>query len=137
MPVCKNIQVARSKVCIGDMGEQILIVQRTIGPPVIGSVDPVTTFITLLQPFAAVKSIALSSGLPRRFDGINIEDTPTHEIYINYDATIWPLDSDNVFIKFGLRNFRIVGVDNMDEQNLTIRILVTERGVESLAGSEA
>jgi len=137
MPVCKKITVTRSKVCIGDMGELIDIVERSIGPPAIGSIDPVTTFTTILQPWAAVKSISLSSGLPRRFDGINIEDTPTHEIYINYDATIWPLDSDNVFIKFDNRNFRIVGVDDMDEQKLTIRILVTERGVESLAGSEA
>ena len=138
MPICKKINSTRSTICSGDMNHLITIVNRTILPPPIGEVDPQTVFTTLLQPWAIVKSISLTGGAPRRFDYINIEDRPTHEIYIFFDADIWPLDSDNVFVTLeDGRKFRIVGVDDMDEQHLTIQMLVTERGVGSLAGSYA
>ncbi len=134
MPVCKTIKVERSKICTGDMNNQIDILQRDIKPPAIGDIDPITVFTSLLTPWAAVKTVKET----RRFDGINTEDRPTHEIFIFYDSAIWPLNSDNNFIRLeDGRRLRIVGSEDLDEQKLTIRILCTERGVEALAGSEA
>jgi len=134
MPVCKTIQVTRSKICSGDMDNQIDIIRRDILPPAIGEIDPRTVFTSMLKPWAAVTTVKET----RRFDGINTEDRPTHEIFIFYDPAIWPIDSDNNFVRLDDgRRLRIVGSEDINEQKLTIRLLCTERGVESLAGSEA
>ncbi len=134
MPVCKTIKVERSKICTGDMNNQIDILQRDILPPAIGDIDPITVFTSILTPWAAISTVKET----RRFDGINTEDRPTHEIFIFYDSAIWALDSDNNFIRLeDGRRLRIVGSEDLNEQKLTIRILCTERGVEVLAGSEA
>ena len=138
MPICKPIQVTRQKICTGDMDQQVDILRRDILPPGIGDIDPRVTFTSILKPWAAVKTSGLSGGNPRRFEGINIEDQPTHDIFINWDSTIWPLDSDNNFVLLeDGRRLRIVGAEDINEQKLTIRMLCTERGVASLAGSEA
>lgn len=138
MPICKPIKVIRSKICIGDMDQQVDILKREILPPGIGEIDPQIVFTSILKPWAAIKTSSLSGGASRRFDGINIADQPTHDIFINYDYAIWPLDSDNNFIRLeDGRRLRIIGVEDINEQKLTIRISCTERGIESLAGSEA
>ncbi len=68
MPICKTIKTTRTKICTGDMTARIDLLLREILPPAIGDVNPITVFTSILQPFAAVKSISLSSGSPRRFD---------------------------------------------------------------------
>jgi hypothetical protein len=137
MPECIYKKSKKTVLCAGDMNDQITLVTRTIGAPTIGTSDPTTTFTTLLQPFAIFETLSLSASASRRFDGVNIEDRPTHKALIYYDSTIWPLDSDNVFVEFDDRRFRIVGVTDLNEMKTTIEILCTERGVDTLAATEA
>ena len=86
MPACKTIKVTRNKICTGDMDQQVDILKREILPPAIGDVNPITDFTSILKPWATVKTLALAGSNPRRFDGINIEDVPTHEIFIYFDS---------------------------------------------------
>jgi len=138
MAICENIKITKSRICTGDMDQKITLQNRTIVAPDFGELNPTTTYTTILEPYAAVATISLMGGAVRRFDGVNINDTPTHQIYIFYDATIWPLDSDNTFILLeDGRRLRIVGVDDMNEMHETIRLLCTERGIDTQAGTEA
>lgn len=138
MPVCKRLKVTNTYICAGDKSQQIKLINRQIMPPALGDINPQTIFTTILEPYALVQTIETGSGGTRRFDGINVEDKPTHDVFIDFDSTIWPLDSDNVFVRLeDGRRLRIVAVANINEQNLTIAISATERGVEVFAGSEA
>ena len=134
MPICVNKKVKKTALCSGDMDKLISIVQRVISPPLIGSINPVTTFTSILDPWAMVETVDTFS---RRFSGINIENRPTHIFSIFYDDTIWTLDSDNNFIKFDDRLFRIIRAADLNELKVTIQMLCTERGVDSLEGSKA
>jgi len=137
MAICEIKKVKKVKLCSGDMENIIDIVSRTIGAPTIGSSDPKTTFETLASPWAVVETIGLSGSNARRFAKINIEDRPTHIFSIFYDSVLWPLDSDNNFVEFDDRRFRIVGATDLNEMKTTIEILGTERGADSLAGTKA
>lgn len=137
MPICESKKIKKVRLCTGDKQHKIKLVTRSTGAPTIGTVNPSTTFTTLLEPWASVETLGLSGSASRRFDSVNIEDRPTHVTSIDYDDSIWPLDSDNVFVEFDNRRFRIVGVTDLNEMKTTIEILCTERGVDTLAATEA
>lgn len=137
MPVCVTKKIEKVRLCTGDKQDKIAIVTRSIGAPTVGTVSPSTTFTTLLEPWAAVETLGLSGSSTRRFDSINIEDRPTHIMSIDYDDSIWPLDSDNVFVQFDSRNFRIVGVTDLNEMKTTIELLCKERGISSKEAAKA
>lgn len=137
MAICEYKKVKKVKLCSGDMDKVIDIVSRVITSPVIGSSDPVTAFTTLASPWSIVETIDLSSGKYRYFASVNIDDRPTHKFSIYYDPALWPLDSENNFIEWDDRRFRITGVKDLNEMKTTIEILGTERGVDSLAATKA
>lgn len=137
MPICSYKKKKKTVLCAGDMTDKIKLVNRSIGPPTIGTNDPVTTFTTILEPWAIVETLDLSGSSQRYFSSVNIEDTPTHKISIFYDATIWPLDSDNTFVEMNDRRFRIVGTKDLNELKTTIEILCTDRGINTLGATEA
>lgn len=129
--ICDSVVVKRSKICSGDMSHKIDLQERRTGSPAIGSMNPSVIFTTLLSPWCVIKTIDLSGGASRRFNNVNVEDRPTHEIFIYYDPSIFPLDSDKVFVLLpDGRRLRIVGVTNLNELDTTISLLCTERGLD-------
>lgn len=139
MPICEFRRRKKIKLCVGDKEDVVQLQSRSVGPPALNSVDPVVAFTTFNSPWASVNTLNLSGSQQRYFDSINTNDRPTHEILVDYDPDIWqPLDSDNNFalLESG-RRLRIVGAQDINEQKTTISILCTERGVDTLAGTEA
>lgn len=137
MPICVSKKVKKVKLCSGDMNDTIDIVSRTISAPTLGTSDPKTTFTTIASPWAVIETIDLSGGSARYFESVNVNDRPTHKFSIFYDADIWPLDSDNNFVEFDSRRFRIVGAKDLNEMKTTIEILCTERGVDTKDATKA
>jgi len=137
MPICVAKKKKKTKLCTGDMQDKIKLVTRSMGAPTIGTINPSTAFTTLLEPWSIFETLGLSGSAARLFEGVNIEDRPTHKASIFYDATIMPLDSDNVFIEHNDRRFRIVGVTDLNEMKTTIEILCIERGVDTKEATKA
>lgn len=137
MVECVAKKVKKVKLCSGDMNDIIDIVRRSIEAPKVGTSSPQTTFTSIAKPWAITETIDLSGSNAKRFEKVNINDRPTHKWLIYYDADLWPLDSENNFIIFDSRRFRIISATDLNEMKETIEILCTERGVDSLEATEA
>jgi head-tail adaptor len=66
-----------------------------------------------------------------RFDGVNVEDRPTHIFTARYDDEIMALEEGNNFIRFKSRLFRILDAKINDEDDIFIDIVTTERGIDT------
>lgn len=128
MPICKKIKADHRKVCIGDMRWLIDIYNPNITPPNINpSVDYTITKVPLYTVFAAVKTIPNVT----IFDGMNKEQTVSHEFYIRF---IPDLDS-NMNIRYpagtGLY-YNIVYAENFENRNEFILLKCNLKGFESV-----
>lgn len=133
MVVCKSRRIPLTKVCAGDLTDPIQIVRRDLTPPALGQGKPSETFSVISSPWAGVETVRGT----RRFFGINIEKSATHLFIIRYNPELPLLDSDNYFVNFKARYFRIVRVTNNDEEDWFMILQCAERGEDNKEASEA
>jgi hypothetical protein len=134
MAKCKRLQLPVVKICAGDLRHRTNIVDRVLGTPAPGQIQPPITFTPLKSNVPT--GIQTVSGTAR-FDGVNIEDRPTHIFIYRRESVIEFLEHGNNFIQLGTRVFRTLNVEIKDEDPNYIAVTATERGVDTQAASEA
>lgn len=80
MAICKKIRRVDKKVCIGAMNRKIILLDRSIVPPVNGSVD-------FDEAFSGGKTVWANIVSKRGavfFDSSNTANSNSHDIYIRY-----------------------------------------------------
>ena len=121
----KKTKVRRRGPAIGSMRHKITLDSRDIVTPVYGSVDFTEEFV----PVVAWASITTPIGKVV-FDEVGDEVAVTHEFKVRYDAS---LTSQKYLRKSDGRRFRILSVENFDEDNIYMRLITTDRGLNEAA----
>lgn len=120
MPKCVKIQKKIKGVCVGDLSTKITLCTRTISAPALSSVDYGETFTEVKTLYALVDT---TRGL-QTFDGVNITNPYSHLFYIRYDASV----TFEYWIKYNSEYFRIIDVENLNEENRFLLMRCTKRG---------
>lgn len=131
---CQTLRFPKVKICLGDLRHKIQLANRVASGQTPGDWDSSGVTIT---PYADVWSaIRTTAGVfegVARFDSTNIDKNATHMFYIRHRTDWRSIEEGNVFVLMGDRRFRVLRVDNNNEDSLFDVIQATERG-ESEAG---
>lgn len=124
-----KINVNRKQVCIGQMRHKIKIHTREITAPTTDS-DFTETIEQYKEVWSGIKTLEKGIEL---FDGVNLVGTITHIFYIRYFAGI----TTEYYIEYDSKYYRILEVDNMNEDNKFIALKSTLRGDTSYKANES
>jgi len=128
MAVCEVKQRTHKRVCIGSLNHKIEIYVRSIEAPVEGGVDFSDNFTLKKTVWAMVETVSGET----MFNASNIETVVTHQFYIRY---IPDVDIVDVIVYGGLR-YKIVNVENLNNENYFILIKASDRGDSDLPVNE-
>ncbi len=118
MTICKRVNITKKKVCIGDLKKKVKVQVRSI---VAGDgVDYSQNIVDLKEVWAAIQTSRGSE----IFDGTNIIGVATHFFYIR---KINNVTFEN-FVEYNSKKYRILDVQNLDEDDLFLVLRCTERG---------
>ena len=124
MAVCNNIPRKNTRYCVGDMRKTIKVQVRSITVPIDSSVD----HGELLTDFLTVRAIVETVSGVEIFDATNVMvGVVTHQFVIDFRVGV---TFENMVIFKG-RNFRILDVTNIDEEDRFLILRTTERGDET------
>jgi len=140
MAKCKRIQIDRTSVCLGDYKDIIEILQRDIEAPQLGDYQAMEVLTVVDTPFAGIKTLGginVGAHGVKRFAGVNITDETTHIFLLPFADFYMDIEIKNHFLRYDGRLFRILSVDNINEDELTIMYQCTERGDEDKEASKA
>lgn len=118
MSICKRVNITKKKVCIGDMTKKIKVQTRSIVAP--DNVDYSQDIKDFKEVWAAIQT---SKG-SEIFDGTNIIGVATHFFYIR---RIDGVTFEN-FVEYNSKKYKILDVQNLDEDDLFMVLRCTERG---------
>lgn len=121
------VRIPRKQVCIGDLKHRIVLHTRTLKEPGFGEVNPTENFGGD-EVWARVKTAAGKV----LFNGVT-DEVLTHEIFIRYNPKV----TSQTWIEFRDRNFRIVNVEDYNEENEFMRLRCIERGDKSVEATKA
>jgi len=123
---CTTKKNTNLQICSGDLNKRITIFNRTIQPPSGQSVDYTEIFSIPTQVWAMIETI---KGI-QIFDGTNIISLSTHRFTIRYQKS---LDVDiQKWVQYASKRYKIIDVQNQNEQNKFIIINATLRGADNL-----
>ena len=128
MAVCKVQQRTHKRVCIGSLNRRVEIYVRNIKAPAKGSVDFSDEFTLKKTVWAMIESVSGET----MFNASNIETVVTHQFYIRY---IPGVDIVDVIVYGGLR-YKIVNVENLNNENYFLLIKTSDRGDSDLPANE-
>ena len=137
MATCKTRRFPREKICAGDLRHRISIEKRTHLEPEPGQSVGVNSFQVIKRTYSGIKTLTGLFGGTARFDGVNVEDRPTHMFTVRKDNSILLPELSNYFVRYNSRLFRILRAAIKDEDTNLIDISATERGVDSQEANEA
>ena len=120
MGTCRRVRFDKRKICAGDLRHEISIIDRQIEPDVAGYAMDFTNGI---QTRAAIKTRTDVLN----FDGTNTGTAVTHDFYIRKGKTV----QRNFTILFDSRYFMVVGIEQLDEDRMFMRITTQEAGTTS------
>jgi len=119
---CNSIKKNTNKVCTGDLDKRIQIQTSSIAGTSSRGVSTTTTFTTIATVWAMSKTTPTTEFI----DGVNVVNGLNTDWFIRYTSTIdfeqqlWILWNNNLF--------KVVNVDNIDKDDLFMRIRTRETG---------
>lgn len=120
---CRKVNLDKRKVCIGDLRYQIVIHNRAIAG-VQNGVDFTESLTNAQTVWAGVKTVRGHDV----FDGTNLVGVATHLFYIRYiDITA------ESWVEFNGRYYRILGIQNLEEDDEFIELQCNLRGDKNKA----
>jgi len=142
MPSCKRIRVKNRTVCVGDLKDEINILERTIGAPNFGDPDYTedglgfTESNIILATFAGIET---NRGY-KLFDGVGTNSDQgiiahTHTFFTRLTPEVIPT-SEN-WIEFDSVLYEIIDVIDLDELHEFLEIRAVKKGVVSLKANQA
>lgn len=133
MTICRKKRIVKKKLCRGDLRHRIQIMRRRLQSAGYDDLDGIESFTNICYCMAAIESVKGTT----RFANVNINERPTHLFYILYNPVLDALDHGNNFIKFKTRFYRVLDLENSDEDNQFIIIQTTERGLDTQEANHA
>lgn len=132
---CQTLRFPKVDICLGDLRHKIQLANRVASGQAPGDWDSSGVTIT---PYADVWSaIRTTTGVftgVARFDKTSIDPNATHMFFIRHRTDWRDIEAGNVFVLMAPdRRFRVLRVDNSNEDSIFDIIQCTERG-ESEAG---
>lgn len=124
MSKCTRIHRKKRKLCIGDLKDEIILQNRAITAPVFGSSDFDETFTNIVTVWALINTVSGKTF----FDGVNTDINITHEIYIVYDATV----TAETWVELKSRRIDILRVENLEERDEYLKLICTDRGLNTI-----
>ena len=118
-------KVRRRGPAIGSMRHKITLHTRDIQAPAYGSVD----FGEKFTPIEAWAQIITPRG-KSIFDEVGDEVAITHEFKVRYDSAI---TSQKFLQTSDGRRYRVLDVENFDEDRIYMRLITTDRGLNEAA----
>jgi SPP1 family predicted phage head-tail adaptor len=122
MPKCKVIKKTHTKVCAGDMDEEITLRNRNI-KGVTSGVDFTEEFSRDLDVWAMLETL---TGVTA-FDNTNTEKVVTHKFLISFVEGV----TAETWVLFKSKNYVIVNVENPEERDEYLVLLCYERGASN------
>ena len=123
----------KKRVCIGQLDKPIQIESRNIQAPANKTpqdVDADEIFENRVHVWANIKTLSGEA----IFDGVNIEQTITHIFTFNYlGFEISTLD----WVIYDNRRFKIMSVENINEDNIFTAVRCVDRGIDTKEASKA
>lgn len=132
---CSTLRLPKVKICLGDLRHKIQLANRVADGQTPGDWDSSGIAFT---PYAAVwAGIRTTAGVlagVARFSSTVVDPNATHLFFIKHRTDWRNIEAGNVFVLMGTdRRFRVLRVDNVNEDSIYDMIQCTERG-ESEAG---
>lgn len=110
---------------IGDMRHRVYLHDRSISPPVFGSVDFDQLFVGNPR-WAAVKTFRGKTV----FDGVSRDENVTHEVFMRYEEGI---TSESFLQLSDGQRLRVLAVENYEERGEYVVLMCTNRGLDEAA----
>ena len=123
----------KKRVCIGQLDKYIQIESRNIKAPVNANpsdVDADEIFDNRIHLWANIKT-SVGEAI---FDGANIEQTVTHIITFNYPGFTVSVED---WIIYDNRRFKIMSVENINEDGIFISVRCVDRGIDTKQATKA
>lgn len=118
MTTCKRVNITKKKICIGDLKHKVIVQTRALIPA--EGVDYAQEIVDLKSVWAAIQT---TKGV-EIFDGTNTIGVATHFFYVR---TVANLTFEN-FVEYKDKKFRILDVQEIDEDDSFLLLRCTERG---------
>ena len=121
---------AKNKICTSDFNRLIQILDRDISPPPRNDTELGEDFANVVHVWSSVKTVHGAT----IFDSVNTEQVLTHIF-----TTRWlglGITSEN-WIIYNNSRFKILAVENIDEQNMYTRMRCILRGSVSKEATKA
>lgn len=134
MTTCRAVRFPKTKICAADFRHPIRLVRRELQTPRPGETAASLGYTQLASKRAALRRPSLS----QPFDGVDINDRPTHVWRVRYDSALaTTVEFSNHFIEYKGRYLRVTGIDPDQDDNRYIIIQSTERGKTAQAAAGA
>lgn len=125
MSRCVNITPKRRKICAGDMTQIAELQGRNLRGAKLGSNSHTINFTTVVTMRCAIATLKPGTIV---FDGSN-DRAASHDFFMNY--VDFPSVTAENWILYDGREFDILNVENLEEQNRFFRLRCNERGTDS------
>jgi len=131
---CEIKRFPKVKICLGDLRHKVQLANRVaVGQSPDDWDSSGVTFTNYATVWCAIRTTAgVFSGVAR-FSSTAVDPNATHFFYIKHRSDWRNIEAGNVFVLMGDRRFRVLRVDNHNEDSIFDMIQATERG-ESEAG---
>ncbi len=124
---CNPISLKSRRICIGNLNTQITLQLRTLQGNNYASVENTEDFSDIATVWGAV----ITTRGSQLWDGVEISNPFTHDIYIRYrddvDFTKW--------IEFGSQKYDIVDVENLEQKNEWLLLKCILKGTNDKAAN--
>ena len=123
---CKRITKNASKICTADFDKKIKIQTTSIEGTNAPDIESAVSFSDIAVAYAMMKT----KPNIRYINGVNVESGITTEIYIRYDSSIdYSLE---LFIEWSNDKFKVINVENINNENKTIKFNCVRHGDKSI-----
>ncbi len=118
----KRIFFKKAKICTKDLNKRITLQYPFTTGTSNFDVNTDRSFKDILDCWAAVKTTAGA----QFFDEVNLQEGITTRFYIRFTKSVDL--GRQIWVKFNNRRFKIVNPENINEDNLWIKLVAVERG---------
>lgn len=132
---CSTLRLPKVKICLGDLRHKIQLANRVAEGMNPGDWDSSAVTITpYADVWAGIRTTAGVLAGVARFSSTVVDPNATHLFFIKHRTDWRDIEAGNVFVLMAPdRRFRVLRVDNVNEDSIYDMIQCTERG-ESEAG---
>ncbi len=132
---CSTLRLPKIKICLGDLRHKIQLANRVADGMTPGDWDSSgITFTPYATVWAGIRTTAGVLAGVARFSSTVVDPNATHLFFLKHRTDWRNIEAGNVFVLMGVdRRFRVLRVDNVNEDSIYDMIQCTERG-ESEAG---